>query len=210
MTVGIQGGIYIREVSGKAFAKVSDIFQRKWDTRKGNYPAIDCILSITNSSVRNQWDTYRSALQSTNVEEHFHGTILSCNIVRTRQLCLNPKCGICGISKTGFDPMRIGSHVDFQRFGYGFYLAPNSSKCHDYTEGSNDVRAMLLCEVCPGNKFERTTKDPKLTAPPRGYDSVYGKTGVELNYEEITVYKSEAILPKYIIVYTKDGVDNLL
>ena len=34
-----------------------------------------------------------------------------------------------------------------------------------------------------------------------GYDSVYGNIGEDLNYEEQVVYKSVAVLPRYIIVY---------
>ena len=49
------------------------------------------------------------------------------------------------------DTKMIQTNITFQRFGHGFYLAPNSSKCHDYTQGACGYRAMLVCDVCPGN-----------------------------------------------------------
>lgn len=58
-----------------------------------------------------------------------------------------------------------------------------------------------LCEVCPGRKFFRKERDTTLLSPPYGYDSVYGLTGGELNYEEIAIYDPDAILPKFIILY---------
>ena len=51
----------------------------------------------------------------------------------------------------------IQTNITFQRFGHGFYLAPNSSKCHDYTQGANGCRAMLLCDVCPGRQYQFRT-----------------------------------------------------
>ena len=65
---------------------------------------------------------------------------------------------------------------------------------------------MLLCDVCPGNKYTLQRDNQQLTSPPQGYDSVHGQTGGSLNYEEIVLYQPDAILPKYIIVYQKDGI----
>ena len=61
------------------------------------------------------------------------------------------------------------------------------------------------------------TDEPHRKAPPSGYHSVYGQKGIHqggigsLNYDEIVIYGiSEAILPKYVIVYSKDGEKLLL
>ncbi len=103
------------------------------------------------------------------------------------------------------DPGCIRKDFDhFQRFGSGFYLAPNSSKCHDYTEkNTRNYRAMLLCNVLPGRKHSLKSNSRNRTGPPPGYDSVYGQvgTGAALNYPEIVVYNPHAVMPKYIIVY---------
>ena len=118
-------------------------------------------------------------------------------------------CGVCGVSKSGFKKTFIQHNVRFMRFGKGFYLAPNSSKCHDYTQGCHMHRAILLCDVVPGNKYVLTKTDQKLPGPPQGYDSVYGKTGQSLNYEELVLYCKNSILPKYVIMYQRDGVHKI-
>ena len=85
------------------------------------------------------------------------------------------------------DSIRIISER-LQRFGHGSYLAPHSSKCHDYTRGSHTHRAMLLCDVLPGKKHVVTTDHTHLTTPPQDYDSVYGQPDPGcLNYPEIVI-----------------------
>ena len=70
----------------------------------------------------------------------------------------------------------------FQRFGHaGFYLAPHSSKCHDYTQGSHTHRAMLLCDVLPGKKHVVTTDQTHLNAPPQGYDKCVWPASSEMS-----------------------------
>lgn len=64
---------------------------------------------------------------------------------------------------------------------------------------------MILFEVCPGNKYCVKKTDTSFKSPPQGFDSVYGQAGVSLNYEELVVYNPDAALPKYIIVYQRDG-----
>ena len=137
-------------------------------------------------------------------EDYYHGTKLCCNLISTNLPCTATDCGICGISNHGFDPAKI-RRSSFQRFGPGFYLAPKSSKCHDYTVGAHSYRALLLCSVHPGNKYELTRTNSSLSGPPQGYHSIFGKTGVNLNYNEIVLSDADAILPKFIILYQKDG-----
>ena len=155
---------------------------------------------ITNSTLRRNWNAYID-FKIKSVEEHYHSTIMA-----TNKLCSNGNCGVCGISSTGLDPKMIQTNITFQRFGHGFYLAPNSSKCHDYTQGANGCQAMLLCDVCPGRKYQLITNSQQLKGPPPGFDSVYGQVGRKLNYPEIVFYNSDAVMPHYIIVYRKDGI----
>ena len=157
------------------------------------------------------FEDYKASLQwpYQQTEEHYHGTNLICDITRNKDLCCSSGCGICRISDSGFDRRMINSNIRFQRFGPGFYLAPKSSKCHDYTQGAYTYRALLLCDVCPGRKYTLKKNDTSLSGPPCGYDSIYGEVGRDLNYEEIVLYNANAILPKYIIVYRKDGVDKI-
>ena len=207
------GKIRLVDRHSAEFAQVTRKFSNSWT--KGSCPPVSCVhvFAITNPTLEQQWTAYGQKLQhsvQTITEEHYHGTTLACNITISRSLCSDGNCGICGISCAGLDPQYIRKNIDFQRFGHGFYLAPNSSKCHDYTQGAYDFRAMLLCEVRPGNKYHLQTNSQKLKGPPQGYDSVYGLVGSKLNYPEIVVYNPHAVMPRYIIVYKKDGVEHPL
>lgn len=192
------------------FAHVSTKFKRDW--QKGTCPGVDFVFVITNPSLRGKWDHYRNQLSIPTVEQYYHGTSLTCNITSSKTLCANMGCGVCGISSDGLKRQFIRKNIMFQRFGHGFYLAPHSSKCHDYTQGAHGYRAMLLCDVYPGRKYPLETNSQQLTGPPAGYNSVYGQvtTSSELNFPEIVVYNPEAVLPRYIIVYRKNGVGHPL
>ena len=174
-----------------------DHFQSAW-TKSPSCPTVQAVFAVTNSTLQNKWDTYKSRLGDSHrgMETHFHGTTLACDILNTGRLCGNSQCGVCGISDNGLDHKFITN--DFQRLGNGFYLAPHSSKCHDYTRTTNGYRAMLLCDVLPGRKYKTQTRT---NGPPAGYNSVEGEVGMELNYPEILLTRSEAIMPRFIIVY---------
>ena len=97
------------------------------------------------------------------------------------------------------------SKDSFQQFGSGFYLALHSSKSHDYSRSYNGFKAMLLCDVLPGREYVIQTNRQHLQSPPTGYESsivcMPGNVGKDLNYPELVIYKPEAVLPQYIIVY---------
>jgi hypothetical protein len=63
---------------------------------------------------------------------------------------------------------------------------------------------MLLCKVALGKKYKTSTNMDHLQgAAPPGYDSVYGQADSSgpLNYDEMVVYKEEAILPFAVVEY---------
>ena len=215
MHTGIEDNpVKIKVATHEEISDISQNFQRKWSPTKGPCPQICNIFTVTNRILRQRWEAYKRTLKYQKVEEHYHGTELACNINSNKDLCANHKCGICGISRVGFDVQRIGTNIKFRRFGNGFYLAPNSSKCHEYTAGNStsDCRAMLVCDVCPGRKYCLKRTSINMNGPPngQGYGCIYGQTGEDLNFEEIVLQNSEAILPRYIIVYQKDGVKKLI
>ena len=180
---------------------VEQKFRGMWALQKGACPKIKFIFNIRNTKLKQRWVRYQRSLQNQTIEEHYHGTNLTCDIAASKNLCNDKNCGVCGISRNGFDCQCVRKNIGFQRFGHGFYLAPNSSKCHDYTRGHCNYSAMLLCSVCPGNKYYLKRNNVTLTSPPVGFDSVYGQTGGNLNYDEIVLYNPDAILPRCIIVY---------
>lgn len=205
---GITSGsaaVNIRVATRQEFSVIVGKFQQTWATAKGPCPPVSFVYIITNTQLTQRWQTYQNGLQKKDVEHFYHGTKLTCNITVTSAPCNDQACGVCGITNTGLDRRCIRKNIQFQRFGHGFYLAPNSSKCHDYTQGSHSFRAMVAFDVCPGKRYPLTSDNVGLKGPPPGYDSVYGQAGGSLNYEELVVYNPDAALPKHIIVYKKSG-----
>jgi len=198
------------------YEEVVKLFTDRWDRRKSQCPEIIMAYSIKNSKLQYRYDEYKRQLHAVGKDPnegiHFHGTVLSCDLLNSGVECDNSRCGICGIAKEGFDESRIGYNIPkFQRFGNGIYLAPNSSKCHDYTQGWYGVRAMLVCKVALGNSYILTQNQSDLTTAPSGYDSVYGKNSLQgaLNYDEVVIYCSKALLPTFVIIYERNGVGKI-
>ena len=204
------------EEHSNPFRDILKLFVDRWDRRKSQCPEILAAYAINNKLLQTKFSEYKEKLKKNrkNPDERtqFHGTVLCCDLVNNNVECDNVECGICGISQNGFDESKIGRNIPrFQRFGRGIYLAPNSSKCHDYTQGSHNVRAMLVCKVALGKSHVVTHNQVNLTTAPPGYDSVYGQNSQQgvLNYDEVVVYCSEAILPTHIIVYERDGTGKI-
>ena len=196
------------------YTRILTKFQNDWAKRKGPCPSVDRIFEVFCKNLVKSWKSYKDALATrghpTTVEQHYHGTTIKCDLISTMTFCSHNDCGICGICQQGFKKKCIGKNIPrFQRFGQGFYLAPHSSKCHDYTQGTHTHRAMLLCDVLPGKKHVVQMDQTHLAAPPPGYDSVYGKPGSSLNYPEIVTYHETSILPCYVIVYQRDGIEKI-
>ena len=198
----------IHLASKSVFDQITTQFKSDWAQAKGVAPEVRAVFEIQNETLESKWRAYKASLPFyyQTGEDHYHGTKLCCDISSKQDLCTASDCSVCQISEFGFSEGKIRQNIPhFQRFGRGFYLAPKSSKCHDYTQGAHTYRAMLLCKVLPGNKYKLRKDDSSLHGPPSGYHSIYGETGASLNYEEIVLPKADAILPKYIIIYRKDG-----
>ena len=190
------------------------LFKDKWV--KGSPPEPEAIFAVSNPTLFQTFQFYARQLREKDADsttgQFFHGTSLLCELAVNNSLCDNDDCGVCGIAKRGFDPALRGTNIPrFKRFGLGFYLAPNSSKCHDYTQGMEEYgfRAQLLCLVACGTKFETKSDHTTLTTPPRDCDSVYGQSGGTLNYDEVVVYDCKAIYPEFVIVYKHNGVHKI-
>ncbi len=196
----------------KECKKLCKKFSKDWKRAKGKCPKVDFILRIINPGVTERFSTYLEQLprQNRRVEQHYHGTELACGLHEFLQLCRYPNCGMCGITRSGFEQDKINRST-WQRFGHGFYLAPNSSKSHDYTRSSaHGYSGMFLCDVAPGKTKKQRRSSPHIHQP-TGCDSVRGVTkisilgveivGGDLNYPEMVVYTSDAILPCYIFLY---------
>ena len=203
------------ESNSEEFRNVTDKFKKNWSKTKGPCPRIGTILRIVNPALSERYKKYHRRLSwwYQGTKQYYHGTKLNCDITTYLELCNSDSCGICGISRQGFDPNRI-SRNHWQRFGGGFYLAPNSSKSHDYPlhrrnssfPSGTGMRGLLLCDVAPGRRYSLRYDEPNLRGPPEGYDSVHGKRKFlgyfgDLNYDEVIIFNPHAIFPHYIILY---------
>ncbi len=196
---------------GPQYQKVEKHFREQWTKITDNYPVPPIpvvIYAIQNDDLTNRYDQYKEKTfgdsSESNKEWYFHGTSLKCDIIDSNECCDDNACGVCGISRNGFDLSFIGKK--YQRFGRGIYLAPNSSKSNDYATSKRyyvNYKAQLLCLVACGNKHILFNDDRSLHAPPANYHSVYGKASNngKLNYDELVVYDEAAINPQFIVVY---------
>ena len=179
--------------SSEEFKRVKKKLNNSWSSEKGSCPSVRTIIAIINPMVEKQFDAYRDRLASQRSEMYFHGTKFSCHLEENQTLCCRDDCSVCSIAKHGFSRKFIRDR--WQRFGPAFYLAPNSSKSHDYCSKPNTAHysAMLLCEVAPGKKHTLTHNMTSLQEPPVGCQSVYGMSNClflkgDLNYDEIVIF----------------------
>ncbi|CAG8591629.1 32356_t:CDS:2 [Gigaspora margarita] len=146
-----------------------------------------------------------------NEQRRFHGTKMSCliGLKNDGQVCSDKSCSVCCIIRDGYKLRYVGTGTVFSRFGRGLYFSGTSSKSDDYNDGSLkdfygvSYKVMLLNKVVVGKGHPLTVDNMTLTAPPMGYDSVLGEpsTTGNLNYDEVVVYREEASIPQYLIVY---------
>ncbi|CAM9856626.1 unnamed protein product, partial [Ectocarpus fasciculatus] len=89
------------------------------------------------------------------------------------------------------------------------YFSSVSGKADDFSmktakvaADGRRVRFMIVADVAIGNPFVTTeTNFQDTTRPPPGYDSIVGKPGPNLKYDELIVYDEAATLPTYIVSY---------
>ncbi len=216
ITIDHQEPVFERLDSKKAeYKRTYNLFKSSW-IKSPPPPEPEAIYAIRNKRLSESFKKHVQRLKVKNSDSttsyNFHGTVILCNLLEANEPCADTDCGVCGIGRIGFDKQRIGTNIPrFKRFGHGFYLAPNSSKCHDYTSGVEEIgiRAQLLCSVASGTKFETMQNHIDLSGPPKNCDSVHGVKGGVLNYNEIVVFESEAILPEFVVLYRKDGVEQI-
>ena len=189
------------------------MFYDTFTKKKERGPTLMACFNIEPSpNLTKGFEDYRQSLghYADSEELLFHGTTVKCDIVKTKQLCDSKDCSVCSISKIGFKLDKSGTVHKWTRFGHGIYLAANSSKSHEYTVGAYNVRTLLLCKILTGHKYGTYSNMSDLVDAPKGFHSVHGKVGPNLNYEETVVYNDQCILPLAILVYELEGVDRLI
>ncbi|EIM89674.1 ADP-ribosylation, partial [Stereum hirsutum FP-91666 SS1] len=144
-----------------------------------------------------------------NERRRWHGTSRTCLLgdPGCTQLCTNSDCSLCNIIRSSFNLDHYGTGTGWGRFGRGHYTSATSSKSDDYAKNlgyatTSNYKTMLLNLVAVGNAFKTYDDMDDLTSPPAGYDAVIGEVGGTLNYDELVVYRNDAIIPAYLVVYS--------
>ena len=184
--------------------------------KKGKCPKIEKILAIVNPALEDAFYEYKKTLDVPRIrlypksKQLYHGTNYDCTMLHRYQTpCTSEECGICSISTTGFQRDRIRDR--WQRFGPGFYFAPNSSKSHDYSSKPDNGKymAMFVCQVATGKEYTLRKNKSDLKELPEGRHSVRGRSkslirSSDLNYDETAVYNPDAVCPRYVLLYTTE------
>jgi hypothetical protein len=141
-----------------------------------------------------------------NENRRWHGTKRKCNLgdPGNNTFCTDQECPLCCIIQSSFDLKFFRAATGWGRFGRGIYTSSTSSKSNDYSENigtASEWKALLLNKVVVGSGHKLMQDDTSLTEPPPGYDSVLAEVGGALNYDELVVYKNEAVRPSYLVMY---------
>ncbi|EGN91895.1 hypothetical protein SERLA73DRAFT_118039 [Serpula lacrymans var. lacrymans S7.3] len=202
------------------FDSVAHQFNTKWlhppSPGKKNGTARKVYKIVEKPSFREEYDQYRAFLEQRdhfkgrkgmtagNERRRWHGTTRNCNIGDQDQLklCNLAVCPVCNIIRTSFD---LKYFTKWGRFGRGIYTSATSSKSNDYINNgvTHPYKAIFLAHVSVGRASIQYNDNANLTQPPNGYDSVIGepKQGGSLNYDELIVYRNDAIRPSYLVMY---------
>ncbi len=190
----------IQSVSEDQKAAVTKRFKKSW---KGHPPEIVTIFKINDIDLKRQWKNYGIMLPQKieTCEEYYHGALLLCDIAGDKKLCNEENCGICITLRDSFNDQSCKRHQSSTKFDENFILDLCSSSSDKHTkENKYGCRAVLLCDVLPGRKYNIQTH---ITTDriPDGYDSISAITEDDLQSPIIIVPNYEAILPRFIIVY---------
>ena len=196
------------------FGLADSLLQNTW-FKKDKYELVGIIAvhRVENPRLASTYDAYKAsvsrgvtpagrAVVNGNETQVFHGCTEAAMDVA------NPN----SIVRTGFlKKYWKTSAGDWQRFGPGFYFGQQASKSHEYplpemqrVGRGEHTRKMLLCKVARGKIFKTAKNlDTLKGAAPEGFDSVHGdaQKGGALNYDELVVYREEAVLPFAVVEY---------
>ncbi|CAM9994410.1 unnamed protein product [Ectocarpus fasciculatus] len=207
--------ISVLSKSHPQYSSLSHQFLIKWV--KPGVPLVRRILEVkVPADIYGKYVNYKQA--KGNVRRRFHGTSCSsrCNffVDLKGDPCSSQGCNVCSICTNGFMLQgNVGGTARRTnyglRYGDGLYFSSVSGKSNDYAQLSEKVgsdgkkvRCMFVANVTVGNAY--LTQQVSLgqnMCPPAGHDSVVGEAGGGLNHDELVVYKNEAAIPSYLIVY---------
>ncbi|KAI5885938.1 ADP-ribosylation [Schizophyllum commune H4-8] len=206
------------------FASVADQFTGSW-RHPTKCPGVKRIYKIMpDQATCEQYNKYRADVETRgnfaargmtagNEQRRWHGTKRKCTLgdMGQAKLCGDTTCCLCNIIKTSFDLTAFGKNTGWGRFGRGIYTSSTSSKSNDYSKNIDasalsPLKAVLLNRVVVGRGDKTYFNHSTWTSAPPGFDSVLAEPFTiplagALNYDEVVVYRNEAIRPAYLVLY---------
>ena len=108
----VRHSVHIKRLDGSEYVyqRVEKYFREQWTKETANYPVPPIpvvIYAIKNDDLTSRYHQYKEKMfngsSESNEEWHFHGTSIKCDIINRDKCCNDKTCGVCGISRNGFD-----------------------------------------------------------------------------------------------------------
>jgi len=201
--------------SDPKFDDIANQFKVSW--KVGTAPPVHKVYKVINpEKLEKKYDAYKESVEREgnfvkkkkapgNECRRWHGTQRMCKIgdsARDTTPCKSNACKMCCIIRTSYDVSKSTAGW----FGKGIYTSATSSGSNDYIPGppvGSNWKAMFLNRVVVGKAHILTNLDMTLKGPPNGCNSVVANvnSSVGLAYDELVVYKNEAIRTSWLVVY---------
>lgn len=198
------------------FNDIAKQFTTTWKEESQVPPVIKIYKVVNPKKVEEAYEDYKKGVEKQgkfasremapgNENRRWHGTERKCNIGDSQNNltpCNLPGCCVCAILRTSYDVKLSTAGW----FGKGIYTTATSSGSNEYVgrspPGSN-YRAMFLNRVVVGNAYILNKQQESLKGPPKGFDSVIANANQSqgLAYDELVVYKNEAIRASWLVIY---------
>jgi len=204
------------------YKEAEHLFHSRWKHPKHKKAHIKAVLYTVHNgqTAQNflaQYQAYSQSIiqhQGKHAEKMlFHGTKRACQLgdsPHRNRPCHFPECNLCHILKCTFS---LGTAAASGLFGPGIYTTTRASKADRYfsqisSRMHSHTRCVILSNVVVGHTEHRYHADKSHPRP--GYQSVSGvpgKTvinnhGTLLENDETVVYRTDAIRPTCVVVYT--------
>ncbi|OBZ66228.1 hypothetical protein A0H81_13794 [Grifola frondosa] len=168
-------------------------FSREW--HGSNTPKVAKVIEIWRPrNAQDRFRNYRKKLEAvTSIQElrTYYGSQCICDLgVKDTAHCEWESCGICNVIKSCFSRLAFGARYDYgSKYGDGIYSYHNPALADRFATSSmsSPFRAILACDV---------VVDHNGLTPSRSDESIN-------DGERVFVRNSDAIVPSYIILYTK-------
>ncbi|TFK69963.1 hypothetical protein BDN72DRAFT_888149 [Pluteus cervinus] len=175
------------DVNGATYKNLRAQFLSEWESPRAS-PGIEKVYEvIPPRDARARYDAYRGSPINPQEIRTFHSAQCICDLgFKNSALCSFKSCGICSIVKSAFRTFAFGASSNSGRFGEGVYSYRNPALADRFATSctSSPYRVMIACDalVHPGQISEE---------------------------QSVFVPVADAILPAYVIMYTKHRVEGM-